>query len=117
LVLLIVYLVVRKTGKVEYSIAPEALSAQRRNLAINWAIFLGAIGSFIGAVQADLPWLAAGGLGLLIASLISYFVGVRNLYAARIDDHCIWLKGIRPDVARQIAGMGVDWDADSPWLS
>lgn len=99
---LIVYLIVRKKGKLGYYVSAEAKSA-RFNLALaNWCVFLGSFGSIAIGVWLETPAIMIGCPVMIFVSLIIYFVKVRGIYPNFIDQTTIGLKGISMSVMNQL---------------
>ena len=60
------------------------------------------------------PWLLVVWLVLLLVVVVYYFVAVRTLYATKVDNSYVWIKGIPRTVAQQIAStkpqqQEMDW--------
>jgi hypothetical protein len=95
----IIYLIVRKSGAIEYSLGPVARKRKRDGV---WLIFGGLFGGAIIATVAGVNDLPALLLVAILAGLVAIVVGsirLRHYNVSRIDKQQIHLK-LRPEAAR-----------------
>jgi hypothetical protein len=101
LIYILVYLVVRRHGKVTVGVCPLHRRNRKRAILAGWLIALVGIGSIIAAGMVPdqiAPIAAISGIVLLLAGLIGgVFFGSRILVPARIDKHYIWLSKVSPE--------------------
>ncbi len=102
LILLIVYMIVRKKGRVTFFVSPQASSSRMQWLAINWAIFLTGLVALGVAIAYEAPVLGIACPVLVITSLVIYYLKVRGIYPAWIDETRIALKGIPGEVMHRM---------------
>ena len=101
LIYVVVAMVVRKTATVNVGLCEEHSSARRRNIAITWALGLAMVASFVVAVMIDDGTFAVLGIVLLLATCIYGIVTLRVVAPTKIDDYCVWLKGVNADYLQQ----------------
>jgi hypothetical protein len=97
----IVALVVRKTAKVSPGLCERHKRKRNVGLFIGWG---GALLGLAGAVSAganDSPGLALSMLLLILVAMITGIIMSRVVYASRIDDRYIRLKGCGPEFLTQ----------------
>jgi hypothetical protein len=108
----IIYLIVRKKGKVTVGLCPRHRRKRARVITVSWLIAQAGIGSIVGglvisdnrtptvlgmATEVLIPILIVGGLLLLVVSLIGGAFGSRVLIPSRIDKNFIWLTKVSPE--------------------
>ncbi len=102
IVYLVVYLLVRKTGELDYALGEAARKRQRAAAIIGGggAIVAGALG-FAGA-EFDLPLLIVMATGLFLVAFVAALVLARAIRPVKIDKEFIYLK-LPPRVAEAFA--------------
>ena len=98
----IVYLLVRKKGKLGYYVSPEAKSARFKLALINWCIFLGSFGAIAIGVWLDTPAIMIACPVMILVSLIVYMVKLQGIMPNWIDQTTIGIKGISVPVMNQL---------------
>jgi hypothetical protein len=103
IVLLIVYFVVRKTGSVTIGLCEQHEKRRKTGVALTWLFSLAGIMAFILGMmfatdrkmdEFGPPLLIACPV-LLIAALISGMGFARTVYPSKMDQHFIWLAGVK----------------------
>jgi GYF domain 2 len=94
LIYVIVALVVRKRADIEISICAADRKRRMIKIALAWLLFIGFLASFpvLGAYRAP-EWMWFLPPLLLIASVVLALLA-RLVYAAKIDEKQVWLRGI-----------------------
>jgi predicted Zn finger-like uncharacterized protein len=96
LVYVIIALVVRQSGQVEFALCSRH-RARRRNGTIGGLLGLfGGIALFVAAGMQNEPYLVPVGIFVLIAGVIVALIMTRVLTPKRIDAHFLWLRGAGP---------------------
>lgn len=95
LIYLIVAMILSKKAGIQVGLCEDHRRIRRRDIIIAWALFFGAVGSFVlaGYLNPGYPYGLAG-LALILVSLIYGTVRVPMVQPARIDDQFVWLKGV-----------------------
>lgn len=116
IILLIVYLAVRKSAKVSAGLCPAHRARRRNGLVITTLL---AVAGFIGLVAGITiaaesksgdapigPFILVGGIVLLIASAVTGTTLARVLAPRKIDDHYAWFRGAGEGYLRQLSVIG-----------
>jgi hypothetical protein len=101
----VVAMAVRKSAVLQIPLSKEYKQRRIRNMLIAWGlVLLGILSMVIGIIIVDSNEL--GFLGfilfpilLLIGALWGIY-GCRVIYAKKIDDHYVWVKGVSPEFLR-----------------
>lgn len=101
LIYAVVAMVVRKTATVDVGLCEEHSSARRRNILITWALGFACVASFVAAVLFEDGYLAVLGGFLLLSMAIYGIATLRVVTPTKIDDYCVWLKGIDSNYLQQ----------------
>lgn len=107
----IVALVLQKKAVLHIGLTEERLAGRRRLIMISWVIALVGMVSFFTGIAALAsegsfaplgPWLVgAGGLAAFFGIINGNF-GARVVYASKIDDQFVWLKGVCPEYLAEL---------------
>lgn len=107
----IVILIMQKKAVLRIGLTEERLAGRSRLIMISWSIALAGVVSFFtgiaalaseGSFQPLGPWLiGAGGLAAFFGIINGNF-GARIVYATKIDDHFVWLKGVCPEYRAEL---------------
>lgn len=101
LIYVVVAMVVRKTATVNVGLCEDHSSARRRNIAITWALGLASIAGFVVAAMLEDGTFALLGVFLLLATAIYGIATLRVVVPTKIDDYCVWLKGVDANYLQQ----------------
>ena len=101
LIYAVVAMVVRKTATVNVGLCEDHSSTRRRNMAITWALGLASIAGFVVAGLLGDGTFAVLGIVLLLATAIYGTVTLRVVVPTKIDNYCVWLKGIDANYLQQ----------------
>lgn len=105
LVLLIVYLIVRKQGKLKYYLDHEVLAKISSVTRNSWLTFAGLVVLEVVGIVQQIPLLIGvpilGSLILLIVALVR----LPRLTIAKIDKQFIYLKKVHPDAVERILAV------------
>lgn len=103
LIYIIVSLIMRKRAEIYVPLTEDVLARRRLNLLIAWCTSLLGLGMFIAffvvvantTTRDPAPWVFSLLLGpfVLLFGLIYGSLTTRMVYAKRMDDHFVWLKG------------------------
>lgn len=103
LIYIVVSLIMRKRAEVYVPVTQEVIDRRRMNIAIAWGISLIGVGMFIAffvlvsntQAREPEPWVFTMLLGLpvLLVGLIYGAFSTRVVFAKRMDDHFVWVKG------------------------
>lgn len=101
LLYIIVYLILRKRGRVAAGLCQRHRKLRGRAIVIGWLTAFAGIASILasGAVPnqyAGIPIVA--GIVLLLAGIIGERIGSQVLVAKRINKEFIWLRNVSPDL-------------------
>jgi hypothetical protein len=99
IIYVVVYLIVRRQGKVTVGVCPLHRKKRTRAILVGWLIALAGIGSFFVAAVVPNNLVGASvviGFVLILAGLIGGAFGSRILIPQRIDKHFIWLNKVSP---------------------
>ena len=98
----IIYLIVRKQGKIGYYVSAEARAARFKLALINWGIFLAGIGAIALAVVLENNAIAVACPILILVSLIIYIAKLQGLTPGWVDATTIGVKGIKVPIMEQL---------------
>jgi hypothetical protein len=94
IVYLIVAMVMRKQGKLTYSLCQRHVASRRNAMLVSGGVALLAIPMFfIGGSERDLVGLIPLGIVVLIGGLIALLITARTLTPTKIENNYLWLKG------------------------
>lgn len=106
LVLLIVYLIVRKKAVVQIGLCERHRVQRKRGLAIGWgSVALGAILICLGAVFNS-GWCVFAGILLMLIGGITGGVIARTVTPTKIDKEYVWMTGVHPDFLAALPQWG-----------
>ena len=106
LILLIVYLIVRKKAVVQIGLCERHLVQRKRGLAIGWgSVALGVVLICLAAVFNSGWWVLIGILVMLIGA-ITGGVMARTVTATKIDKEYVWMTGVHPDFLANLPHWG-----------
>jgi hypothetical protein len=104
LICLIVMLIVQKTAKIDIGLSDEWFARRRFRIALAWIGSLASVVLFVvgivlldGSNSAVGPLLMLGSVILFLTAALFGAFGARMVYAKKIDDHYIWLRGACPE--------------------
>ena len=101
LVYAIIAMVLRKKATVFVGLCEEHLAARRRSLAITWALGIAGFLSLpFGGLLEDATTVIIG-LVLLLATAIYGIVTLRIVAPTKIDEHCVWLRGVNSEYLQE----------------
>ncbi len=114
----IVILIMQKKAVLHIGLTEERLAGRRRLIMISWVIALVGVASFFtgiaalaseGSFQPLGPWLlGAGGLAAFFGIINGNF-GARVVYATKIDDQFVWIKGVCPEYLAELPPWPAPW--------
>lgn len=101
LIYAIVAMVLRKKATIEVGLCEEHKAQRRTFIWISLLVALGGLGGFVLAIIAEDGTPAFIGLLLLVAAIIFGARSTRVVYAQKIDDRFVWLRGVNADYLDQ----------------
>lgn len=96
----IVALIVRKKGTIQLHFCRHHVQRQWIAILLMLVLALGGLVLLIGGGAYDRPVFAVIGIVSFILGIVAAFVS-RTLYATKIDENVLWLKGAGPDFCAQ----------------
>ncbi len=96
LLIVVFYLIARKTAVAEFGITQEWVKRRRKRIALVWLLCLFGFGLVIAGATVENWAVLLGGVVIWVGALIYAVVAVPFYYVQRIDDRYVWLKGIHP---------------------
>jgi len=93
LVLLIVYLIVRKKAVVHIGLCLHHRTRRKYGMIIGWSCFLAGLTMLITSAGIESGILALAGLAVLLGGGITGIVMASTVAATKIDKNCVWLAG------------------------
>lgn len=97
LILLIVYLIVRKKAVVHIGLCDAHRTKRKLGIAIAWSSFALGLLMFIGGIGFSYGWVCGCGFLLLLAGPITGVLMARTVAATKIDKEYVWLSGCHKD--------------------
>lgn len=102
LLILVFYLVARKTAVAEFGITQEWVKRRRGRIALVWLLCLLGFGLVIAGAAVENGVVCLIGVVMFIGALIYAAVAVPFYSVQRIDERYVWLKGIHPDYLAEL---------------